>query len=217
MCNDFGVLWDMDGVLVDTAEYHYRSWEKVLAEMGVPFDRNRFVTVFGRNNTDTLAGILGRKPDAQLSQQISQRKEALFRQLIRGHAEPLPGVRQWLERLQSLGVRQVVASSAPQENIDFLMDELGLRPYFVALCASHSLPGKPDPTLFLQAAGILELPPERCIVIEDSLAGVEAARRAGMKCIAVATTNPLEALGGADLAVERLDRLSFDAFEKLVG
>lgn len=207
----------MDGVLVDTAEFHYHSWGKILAEMGVPFNRQRFLAFFGQNNTDTLAGLLGHKPDAQLSQQVSQRKEALFRQLICGHAEPLPGVRLWLERLQSLGVRQVVASSAPQENIEFLVDELGLRSYFVALCAGHSMPGKPDPTLFLQAASILELPPERCIVIEDSLAGVGAARRAGMKCIAVATTNPLEALGKADLAVGRLDQLSLEAFEKLIG
>jgi HAD superfamily hydrolase (TIGR01509 family) len=206
----------MDGVLVDTTEFHYRSWVQILAELGILLDWGQFQAVFGRNNADTLAAFLGHTPDAELLRTVSERKERLFRQLIGGHAETLPGVRLWLERLRSLGVPQVVASSAPQENIDFLVDELGLRPYFEALLASHSLPGKPDPALFLQAAGILGLFPGDCIVIEDSLAGVEAARRAGMKCIAVATTNPLEALAGADLVVERLDQLKIEDFEKLI-
>jgi len=216
LLDNLGVLWDMDGVLVDTTEFHYRSWKQVLAEEGISLDWGRFQAVFGRNNADTLALFLGRPVDAELVKMVGGGKEVLFRQMIRGHVEALPGVRLWLERLRSLGARQVVASSAPQENIDFLVDELGLRPYFVALLEGHSLPGKPDPTLFLQAAGILGLPPESCIVIEDSLAGVEAARRAGMKCIAVATTNPAKALAGADLVVERLDQLQIVDFEKLI-
>lgn len=216
MLDNLGVLWDMDGVLVDTGEFHYLSWEQILAELGVPFDRGRFQAAFGKNNADTLAFFLGRTPDAELLRAVSDRKERLFRQRIHGHAEALPGVRLWLECLHELGARQVVASSAPQENIDFLVDELGLRTYFVALCAGHSIPGKPDPTLFLQAAGILGLQPKDCIVIEDSLAGLEAARRAGMKCIAVATTNPAEALIGADLVVERLDKLKVDDFKALI-
>jgi HAD superfamily hydrolase (TIGR01509 family) len=206
----------MDGVLVDTTEFHYRSWKQVLDEEGLPLEWEQFQAVFGRNNADTLALFLGYQPDAELVERVGGRKEALFRQMIRGRVEALPGVRVWLERLRSLGARQVVASSAPQENIDFLVDELGLRQYFVALCAGHTLPGKPDPTLFLQAAGILGLPPGDCIVIEDSLAGIEAARRAGMKCIAVATTNPAEALAGADMVVERLDQLNVEDFQRLI-
>lgn len=216
MLDNLGVLWDMDGVLVDTGEFHYQSWEQILAEIGVPFDRERFRAAFGKNNADTLAFFLGHPPDAEQLRTVSERKERLFRQRIHGHAEALPGVRLWLERLHSQGARQVVASSAPQENIDFLVDELGLRSYFIALCAGHSIPGKPDPTLFLQAADILELQPKDCIVFEDSLPGLEAARRAGMKCIAVATTNPVEALRGADLVVDRLDRLKIDDFKTLI-
>lgn len=216
MLNDFGVLWDMDGVLVDTAEFHFRSWKQTLGEMGIPFERGKFQAVFGRNNRDTLASLLQRPPEAELLQTVSERKEALFRKLIHGNAQPLPGVRAWLERLRRRGALQAVASSAPQENIDFLMDELGLRHYFAALCAGHMLPSKPDPALFLLAASILGLPPGRCLVIEDSPAGIEAAYRAGMRCLAVASTNPLVALGQADLVVERLDRLSATDFEKLV-
>ena len=108
-----------------------------------------------------------------------------------------------------------MASSAPPANIEVLVDELGLRSYFSALVSASSLHSKPDPAVFLEAARRLDLPAERCIIIEDSLPGVEAARRAGMKCIAVTTTNPPEALQAADLVVERLDALAPDMFQKL--
>jgi len=210
MPDSFGVLWDMDGVLVDTAEFHYRAWEQTLGEMGIPFDGGIFRSVFGRNNYDTLASLIQRPPEAELLQAVNERKETLFRELVHGQAQTLPGVRAWLERLRRLAALQAVASSAPQENIDLLVDELGLRPYFVALCAGHMLPGKPDPALFLLAASKLGLPPGKCLVIEDSPAGVEAARRAGMKCLAVASTNPVAALGLADLVLERLDQMGVD-------
>lgn len=210
MLHNFGVLWDMDGVLVDTAEFHFRSWEQTLREMDIPFERRKFQAVFGRNNYDTLTSLLHRPPEAELLQAVSEQKESLFRKLIHGKAIPLPGVRTWLEHLRHLGALQAVASSAPQENIDLLVDELGLHSYFATLCAGHMLPSKPDPALFLLAASILGLSPRVCIVIEDSLAGVEAAHRAGMKCLAVASTNPVGALGQADLVLERLDQMAVD-------
>jgi beta-phosphoglucomutase len=122
--------------------------------------------------------------------EISDRKETWFREAVRGHAEPLPGVRDWLERLQNDGVRQGIASSAPLANIDTLVDELGIRDYFDVLVSGVDLPGKPEPALFLKVACLLDMPPACCIVVEDAVAGVEGAKRAGMKCIAVTTTNP---------------------------
>jgi beta-phosphoglucomutase-like phosphatase (HAD superfamily) len=93
-----------------------------------------------------------------------------------------------------------------------LVDELGLRSYFQAIVSGAELPSKPDPTLFLQAAVAIDVAPGRCLVFEDAVAGVRAARRAGMRCLAVTTTNPAGALGEADLVVERLDGLTEDAF-----
>ncbi len=121
----------------------------------------------------------------------------------------------WLQRLQEAGARQAVASSAPMANITALIDELGLRPYFNAIVPGADLPGKPEPVLFLKAAQALGLQPEDCVVIEDAIAGVAAAKRAGMKCIAVMTTNPAEALSAADLIVEGLDALPEDVFRRL--
>jgi HAD superfamily hydrolase (TIGR01509 family) len=207
----------MDGVLVDTGEAHFQAWAGTLAEYSIPFNHELFQTTFGMNNAGILSTLLGRPPAPELLAEISDRKEEQFRQAIRGRARPLPGVIEWLEHLEAQGVRQAIASSAPQANIDALVDELGLRPYFDVIASGFDLPGKPEPVLFLKVARLLDLPPERCIVVEDAIVGVEAAKRAGMKCIAVTTTNPAHTLGRADLVVESLSVIPRDAFLRLLA
>jgi beta-phosphoglucomutase family hydrolase len=212
-----GVLWDMDGVLVDTGELHFSSWAQVLSEYGLPMTRELFRATFGMNHAGVLSALLGRPAEPELVAEIGGRKEDGFRQALRGRVQPLPGVRLWLERLAEQGVCQAIASSAPPANIDALVDELGLRHYFAALVSGHDLPGKPDPALFLKAARLIGVLPELCVVVEDAAVGVEAARRAGMRCIAVTTTSPAQALQAADLIVERLDQLPPDAFGRWSG
>ncbi len=211
-----GVLWDLDGVLVDTGEYHFQSWVEVLPDYGIPFSREFFRDTFGMNNAGILSLLLGDDLTPGLLEEISERKEQAFRRAVRGHVQPLPGVRDWLERLEEQGFRQAIASSAPPANIDTLVNELGVGEYFDAIVSGADLPGKPEPALFLKVARRLDVRPERCVVVEDAVAGVEAARRAGMRCVAVTTTNPGTALEAADVVVERLDDLPQDAFERLV-
>jgi beta-phosphoglucomutase len=217
MATDYGVLWDMDGVLVDTAEFHFQTWLEALSTYDIPLTRESFRATFGMNNAGTLTALLGEAPSPELLAEIGERKERQFRQAIRGQVRPLPGVLPWLERLRSEGVRQAVASSAPPANIDVLLDELGLRPFFDVIGSGSDLPAKPDPSLFLQVARLIGVPPGRCVVVEDSVAGVQAARRAGMRCLAVTTTNPPHRLGEADVVVERLDELPEDAFRRLLA
>jgi beta-phosphoglucomutase family hydrolase len=206
------VLWDMDGVLVDTQELHYQTWARVLAEQGIPFDRQKFRQIFGMVNHDLLVYLTGREPTPEYLAWISDYKETAFRRLMHGQVQLLPGVRHWLERLQALGCKQAVASSAPPENIEELVDELDIRDYFDALVSAHNMPGKPHPAVFLEAARRVEAQPAECVVIEDSLAGVEAARRAGMFCIAVTTSNPPHALAHADVVVERLEGVDCERY-----
>ncbi len=149
-----GVLWDMDGVLIDTGEFHFRAWSQTLSEYAIPFSRELFQATFGMNNTGTLSTLLGRTPTPEFVAEISERKEWLFRQEIHGHVHLLPGVRTWLEDLKATGARQAIASSAPVANIDILVDELGLRLYFDAIVSGFDLPGKPDPAVFLRAAKV---------------------------------------------------------------
>lgn len=212
-----GVLWDMDGVLVDTGECHFWSWSETLRKYGVPYSRELFQATFGMNNERTLTTLLGHRPEPEWMAEVGGRKEKLFRRAVRGRAQVLPGVLDWLERLRDSGFRQAIASSAPQANIDALVDGLSLRGRFEAIVSGADLPGKPDPTLFLRAAQAIDVMPGRCVVVEDAVAGVEAARRAGMKCIAVTTTNPAQALQAADIVVDRLDALPGNAFERLLS
>lgn len=211
------VLWDMDGVLADTGELHYQTWARVLAGLDIPFDREKFRQIFGRHNRDVLTFLTGKVPDPPFLAWVAGQKEGAFRQMMRGQLSLLPGVQQWLERLREMGCRQAVASSAPPENIEALVDELGIRGYFEALVSSYDMPGKPDPAVFLEAARRLEAQPEQCIVIEDSLAGVEAAKRGSMFCIAVLTTNPKEALARADIVVQSLEDLQVEELCRRVG
>jgi HAD superfamily hydrolase (TIGR01509 family) len=213
----YGVLWDMDGVLVDSGDYHYRAWVQALERQGFSYPPEMFRATFGMDNRGVLATLLGREPDPAWLARVSDEKEAAFRDAIRGQAEPLPGVVLWLERLQAAGIRQAVASSAPPANIDLLIDSLGLRDYFAAVVSTAGMPGKPDPAVFLEAARRIGLPPKRCLVVEDAVAGVAAARRAGMACLAVTTTNPRELLGAADLVVDSLTDLTEETFSALLN
>jgi beta-phosphoglucomutase family hydrolase len=206
--SSIAVLWDMDGVLVDTAELHYQTWKQTLAVYDIPFSRQLFNEFFGMNNEQTLTGVLGRVPEPSFLQEISDQKEDIFRKSIHGQVELYPGVRKLLQELQRAGVRQAVASSAPQENIDALVNEFNIASFFQVIVSGCELKSKPDPATFLLAAERLGVNPQRCVVIEDALHGIEAARRAGMKCIAVATTHPVVLLSQADLVVNRINELN---------
>lgn len=215
--NLHAVLWDMDGVLVDTFDAHYRSWQQTFDELSQPFDIEMFRRTFGMNNRLILTTIFERDLGERFIQKVSDRKEELFRQGIKGHARLLPGVKHWLTRFQEMGVKQAVASSAPQANIDALLDELGVRAFFQVEAAGAVLKGKPDPAVFLLAASLLKVEPAKCLVIEDAVAGVEAARRGGMKCVAVQTTNPAEKLKGANVVLKDLTSLTERHLQKLFG
>lgn len=209
------VLWDMDGVLADTTQLHFETWEKVLLELGIPFDRQKFHLIYGLKNSDLLPFLAGKSLEPQRIDQIAGQKELAFRHALRGNLLPLPGVIEWLHRFKSWGWKQAVASSAPPENVEVVVDELAIRSYFDALVTPGDLPGKPDPAVFLEAAHQLEVSPANCIVIEDSLPGIEAACAAGMHCIAVATTNPPEVITQADIVVPTLAQLTSRQVENL--
>jgi len=209
------VLWDMDGVIVDTFDAHYNAWQQTFDELSQPFDIEMFRKTFGMNNRLILTTIFERNLSERFIQRVSDRKEILFRESIKGFAKLLPGVREWLNRFAELGIKQAVASSAPQANVDALLDELGIRGYFQAEAAGATLKGKPDPAVFLLAAQLLGVEPAHCLVIEDAVAGVEAACRGGMKCVAVQTTNPADKLSGADVVFKDLSQLNEETLQKL--
>jgi len=209
--NNIGILWDLDGVLVDSGAAHYQAWSKTCARYSIPFSPEAFQRTFGMNNAGIVATLIGHVIASERVSEISLYKEELFRQTIHGHAQIFPGVRLWLDRFQGAKLPQAVASSAPSANIDVTVDELGVRSYFTAVVSGAEMPGKPDPAVFLEAARRIGVPPEDCLVIEDSVAGVQAALRGGMKCLAVTTTNPRAVLKDAHLILDSLELLSWEA------
>jgi beta-phosphoglucomutase family hydrolase len=210
------VLWDMDGVLVDTGEFHFKAWQQTFEELGVAFDKEDFKATFGMNNAGILEWVYGRKPEPKEISTISDEKEAFFRKLIKGKAKSLPGVQDWLRQFQAWGIKQAITSSAPPKNIEVLVAELRIEEFFDAIVSGFDLPGKPNPHVFLKAANIIQVEPVHCVVIEDAIAGVEGAKRAGMKCIAVTTTNPASKLAKADYIVDRLGNMNRENFLSLI-
>lgn len=214
----YAIIWDMDGVLVNTGEYHYQAWKQTFDELDVPFSKEQFRATFGMNNAGILEIICGKKLPPDQERRISKHKEELFREAVKGKAKLLPGVENALKIFSEWNLKQAIASSAPPKNIEVLVEELGIGNYFDATVSGFDIPGKPDPGVFLKAAQQLNVEPEKCAVIEDAVAGVEGAKNAGMKCIAVTTTNTANALSEADLIfdslVELKQRTLFDLFEK---
>jgi len=213
----FAAIWDLDGVLVDTSRAHYQSWVEALASTRMTLSYPNFSASFGMNNDSILKLWLGPDTPQVLIDQIGDKKEEIFRRLVAAQVDVLPGVRALLESLRQAGFRQAVASSAPQANIDVLLDATGLRPFFEAVVSASGMPSKPDPTVYLEAAAHLSVPPARCVVIEDASAGVEGARRGGMICIAVTNTNPAALLSGASLVVDSLEKVSVETFSRLLA
>jgi beta-phosphoglucomutase len=201
------VLWDMDGVLVDSTELHYMSWSKALADFGIPLTRKKFLKFFGRAPAEITAGVIGWGVSPTVQAEIRQRKDIFFEDLAPRLVHRMPGALEWVRQF-SPHFLQAVASSASHHQVTQMLESVGLSGYFQIIVTSTDVPGKPDPAVFLTAAKQLHVLPISCLVIEDSPIGVEASRRAGMPVIAVCTTNPAKALSGADLVLPDLTKLT---------
>lgn len=209
------VLWDLDGTLVDSADYHWQAWRDTMAAEGAPISYEQFVASFGLKNDRILRGWLGDDISAERIQRIGDVKEEAFRRLARDRGlVPLPGAAEWIARLHEGGWAQAIGSSAPRANVEITLQALGIDRHLDAIVAAEDVSaGKPDPQIFLRAAERLGVPASRCVVVEDAAAGVEAGRRAGMRTIGVSRTVAL----GADLSVPSLDALPEDAFDRLIA
>lgn len=196
------ILWDMDGTIFDTKDCHYSTWVIALKKHGYALSRKVFDDNFGRNNHSLLPHFLGFKPDNNLVEQLIEEKEAYFRQIAPEEVTLVAGVENWFTEAKQAQIPQAVASSAPMENITTLISSFNLRHYFDVFVSGADLAAKPEPDVFLETAKILDRSPENCVVVEDSIPGVKAAKNAGMTCIAVATTCTPSDLLLADFVVK---------------
>lgn len=195
------ILWDLDGTIIDSKECHFNSWKAVFDKYGFPFSRSTYEENFGRNNQTALRIYLGFQPDRELAESILGEKESVFRTQVTEGALLVPGVRTWLESAENRHYPQVIASSAPMENIKTTLESFELQAYFDDYVSGAALPAKPEPDVFFEASRRVGYPPERCLVIEDSMSGVQAAKNAAMRCIAVSTSGSTAELEAADLVI----------------
>jgi HAD superfamily hydrolase (TIGR01509 family) len=209
------ILWDLDGTIIDSTECHFQSWSEALKSHGYSISRDLFNSNYGRNNFASLTGYLGFQPDLNLANEITHAKEALFREKVSRDASMVAGVMSWLAAANQMGMKQAIASSAGMKNITIMLTAFGLLGYFDLLVSGANLPAKPKPDVFLEAAKLLELSPQECLVIEDSAAGVQAAKNAGMTCIAVLTSHVKSQLTAADLLVDDFRTPFADAVAEL--
>lgn len=202
-------IWDMDGTLVDSGGAHFAAWRDIMAELGVNFTREIFLACFGMDNHTMLAEFLGLRLPREREIAVAERKEAHFRDLVPELVKLMPGARALLDGLAAAGWRQAVASSAPKANVTCTIDALGLGDYFGVMLGGDDVGrGKPAPDLFLRAAEMLAVEAGRCVVLEDSVHGIEAAHAAGMACLALTGTRSAADLAGAERVVDSLVSVS---------
>ncbi len=210
------VIWDMDGVIADTALPHYRSWQFAFHKQGVQFSDDDFQHVFGQRNDLIIRKMIGPELSQELIEVISQDKETFFREAVVQDLRLFPGVLDLLKLLQDQCIAAAVGSSAPLENIEVILNKAKIAHYFQAVVFGMEVKeGKPSPEVFLTAAGKVGARPSCCIVIEDAIAGVTAAKKAGMACLAVTNTHPAGALQAADRVVDSLDKVRLPDLERL--
>ena len=204
----YAAIFDMDGVLVDSSQAHFLAWNELGARIGTPFTAELFAQTFGMHNQQIFPLWLGEQPQARIDE-LSQEKEALYRAVAEREMRGLEGAVELVRSLDEAGFALAVGSSGPHANVQLILELLGIRECFDALSTGDDVHhGKPHPEVFLKAAERLGLNPERCVVVEDAPQGVEAARRAGMRVVAVTSSRPASDLADADQVVDSLLHLS---------
>jgi beta-phosphoglucomutase len=202
---NFAFVFDMDGTLVDNMKYHTEAWQRLLAEHGVEMDANEFlIRTAGMINRQIMPMLFPGMPDDE-AEKLGEQKEELYRELFLDNRAPVDGVEEFLSESKRLGIQLAVATAAPTGNVEFILDGLDLRHFFGAITTAADIKnGKPDPEIFLRSAEKLGVEPRHCMVFEDALGGLEAARRAGMRSIGITTVNSAEELLKLELVVEAL-------------
>lgn len=196
-------IFDMDGTLVDNMRFHGEAWQRMLLENGIETDANQFlVKTAGKTNREIIPSFFKEATEEKLLE-LGLRKEIIYREIFLPERKAIKGAEEFMQTAKTLGVKMAVATAAPVANVEFVLDGLNLRRFFdVITTAADVSNGKPDPEVFLKSAEELGVDPKNCLVFEDAVNGFEAAHRAGMKSIGIATVNSIEDILKLDSVVE---------------
>ncbi len=213
MKNKFAVIFDFDGVIVDTYPVHSAAIKQLCLHYAIPISEETIRTkVFGRSNAEWLPFVFKRNLGAKEISELSDEKEAIFREKIIAMMRPVKGLIEFLDVLWNNGIHLAIASMAPRKNIDLILNKIKINDYFLSIIDVNSIDrkkGKPHPEIFLETARSIGYSPEYCVVFEDSLVGIEAAQRARCKVVAVATLHRSEELVNADQVISNFTEITF--------
>jgi HAD superfamily hydrolase (TIGR01509 family) len=211
-------IFDMDGVLIDSGAHHRQAWRALLAELGTePADPEHWRLTIGRPSEEAIPLLLGRRMSGAEARRLARRKRDLYQERAQTGIEAVAGVPEFLAALARAGVRRAVGTSASRWDAERLLDDLGLLRYFdVVVTSDDVMLGKPDPEVWTQAARRLRVAPTACVVFEDALVGVQAARTAGMRAIGVTTAHTDAELvaAGAERTIADFQGLEWSQFAR---
>lgn len=217
MFDEYGVIFDMDGVLADTGPIHFESWVKMAKKIGIKFTKEFFERTFGQQSTAITRKLVGPYVNNELIEKWANLKERYYREMVKDKLQALPGSIELIKSLSNNKFKLAVGSSGPTENVELLLRSLNIKQYFsVIVTAADIKKGKPEPDVFLDASEKLKINPRNCLVIEDAPVGILAAKKAGMKVIALKTTHEEEELIGADQIIKDLSYISINDIIKLL-
>jgi len=214
---DFAVIFDMDGVIVDTNVFHKDAIHQFCKKYGFSLTEEQLRTsIYGRTNKDWLTNLFGTLTPEQLHA-YAHEKEQLFRDLYAPHIKPVKGLLQFLESLSAQSIVAAIATSAPPENVAFVLSHIPIRKYFNVILDERVVTyGKPDPEIYIKTAAALGFKNEKCIIIEDSLSGVTSGRRSGSKVIGITTTHTREELTDASYIINDFDELKLSVLPDIL-
>jgi len=209
--NAKAVIFDLDGTLIDNNSFHLKTWKVYLEKVGIDISEDAYrKNINGRTNKDALEYIYNKKMADDEAMVYALEKEALYREIYRPDIKPVNGLLKLLEAFHKKNISMAIATSGIQVNIDFMFDHIPIKQYFKEVVnSSHISKGKPDPEIYLKTAGLLNVPTENCLVFEDAVVGVNAAHAAGMKVIAITTTQSSAELKDAEMIIKDFTAGSF--------
>ena len=218
--NTFAAIFDMDGTLIDNTPYHFKSWQMLFKKYGKgELSKQTYYTeISGVPVMGTIKRIFGDGHDDAGLQALLNEKEEFYRETYAPYLAPINGLEVFLTGLKNAGIKMAMATSATVQDIDFILNKVPIRDDFEAIVNSSMVSKpKPNPQIFLKAAELLNTPPEKCVVFEDSLAGIKAANAAGMKVVAITTGHPAADLHPVNIVIDNYAGLNVNKLAALFG
>lgn len=209
---NIAIIFDMDGVIVDNHLFHMKAWMKFFSDHGIHMSEQEYKQqINGRPLAEIIPTYFGKGFTPEKSRQFGEEKEAAYRDIYKEDIVPTPGLVDFLNLLEEKNIPKAIATSAPPANVEFTLESTGLKKYFPTITDDTMVTkGKPDPEVYLKSADQLGMPPDRCIVFEDAILGIQAGKNAGMKVVGVATTHLREELENTDYIIDNFVGLTLE-------